>query len=208
MSAAVARAKARYFRHRWTIVCVLCGLVLTELSARAEPAQYEIDPDHLTVSFLVEHLGYAKVLGLFREASGSYRFDEQTGVVSDVLIVVDTDSVFTDHERRDQHLRSRDFLHTRRFPAMTFTAATARRTGERTFEVEGSLKLLGVTRPLVLSASWNKSAAYPIGAGQYVMGVSARGSLQRSDYGMNYGVANGWVGDTVEIVLEFEARRR
>ena len=84
--------------------------MIATFAARAEPSRYEIDPDHLTVSFLVEHLGYAKVLGLFREASGSYRFDEQTGELSDVLIVVDTDSVFTDQERRDAHLRSGDFV--------------------------------------------------------------------------------------------------
>ena len=97
--------------------------------------------------FLVEHLGYAKVLGLFREASGSYRFDEQTGELSDVLIVADTDSVFTDQERRDAHVRSGDFLNTNRFPTMTFSATTAQRTGEKTFEVEGRLELLGVTHP-------------------------------------------------------------
>lgn len=207
MCGAIARVAAyQLLRQRWTIV--LCGAMIAALAARAEPSRYEIDPDHLTVGFLVKHLGYAKVLGLFREASGSYRFDEQTGELSDVLIVVHTDSVFTDQERRDAHLRSGDFLNTNRFPTMTFSATTAQRTGEKTFEVEGSLELLGVTRPLILSVSWNKSAEYPIDDEQYVMGVSARGSLQRSSYGMNYGVENGWVGDTAEIMIEFEARRR
>jgi polyisoprenoid-binding protein YceI len=156
----------------------------------------------------VEHIGYAKVLGFFREGGGSYRFDEQTGALSDVVIEVETESVFTSHDRRDQHLRSADFLDTRRFPTMTFTTTSARRTGEQTFEVEGSLEMLGVSGPLTLSASWNKSAEYPIGDRQYVMGVSARGTLQRSDFGMTYGVENGWVGDTVEIIIEFEACRR
>ena len=175
--------------------------------AQAEPAQYEIDPEHLTVGFLVEHLGYAKVLGLFRKVSGSYRFDEQTGELTDVRIVVDTDSVFTNQDPRDSHLRSKDFLNERRFPAMSFTAAQGQRTGKDTYDVAGSLELLGVTRPLTLQATWNKSGEYPIGRKHYVMGVSARGSLRRSDFGMNYGVENGWVGDTVEIIIEFEARR-
>ena len=47
--------------------------------ARAEPARYELDPDHITVAFLVDHLGYAKVLGMFRAARGSYSFDEASG---------------------------------------------------------------------------------------------------------------------------------
>jgi polyisoprenoid-binding protein YceI len=61
---------------------------------------------------------------------------------------------------------------------------------------------------LTLSATWNKSETYPIGGAAYVMGVSARGSLRRSAFGMNYAVENGWVGDDVEIIVEFEARRR
>ena len=193
---------------RLTLLCALCGVTIAPTSVRAEPAEYEIDPEHLTVGFLVEHIGYARVLGFFREGGGSYQFDEQTGTLSDVVIEVETDSVFTNHDRRDGHLRSADFLDTRRFATMTFTAMSARRTGEKTFEVEGSLELLGVFQPLTLSASWNKSADYPIGDRQYVMGVSARGRLQRSAYGMTYAVENGWVGDTVEIIIEFEARRR
>lgn len=195
-------------RRRLALLCVLCGVMIAPASVRAEPAEYEIDPEHLTVGFLVEHVGYARVLGFFREGGGSYRFDEQTGALSDVVIEVETDSVFTNHDRRDGHLRSADFLDTRRFPTMTFTATSARRTGEKTFEVEGNLELLGISRPLTLSASWNKSADYPFGDRQYVMGVSARGSLERSAYGMTYGVENAWVGDTVEIIVEFEARRR
>jgi len=195
-------------RYGWAAGLLLCATSFMTSAAVAQPAEYQIDPDHLTVSFLVEHLGYAKVLGLFRNVSGSYRFDEQTGELSDVEIVVETDSVFTNQDRRDSHLRSKDFLDKRRFPEMTFNAEKGERTGETTFDVPGSLQLLGVTRPLTLQATWNKSGEYPIDKKQYVMGVSARGSLRRSDFGMNYGVENRWVGDTVEIMIEFEARRR
>ena len=90
---------------------------------------------------------------------------------------------------------------------MTFTAFGARRTGERTFAVTGELELLGTRRPLVLEATLNKTAPYPIGARAEVMGVSLRGTLQRSEFGMTYGVADDLVGDEVEIVIELEARR-
>ena len=91
---------------------------------------------------------------------------------------------------------------------MTFTADGARQTGERTFVVTGELTLLGTTRPLTLEATVNKRAPYPIGDRAEVMGVSARGALKRSEFGMTYGVADNLVGDDVEIVIEFEARRR
>jgi polyisoprenoid-binding protein YceI len=89
---------------------------------------------------------------------------------------------------------------------MTFTASSAQRSGERTFTVTGELTLLGRTRPLTLAATLNKLAPYPIGNRAEVVGVSARGSLKRSEFGMTYGVADNLVGDEVEIIIEIEAR--
>lgn len=181
--------------------------------ARAQSRRYEIDPDHLSIGFLVDHLGYAKVLGHFRSARGSYGFDEARASLTEVRIEVDTASVSTNHRQRDEHLKGADFLNSAEFPRMVFTAATARRTGDRTFEIPGQLELLGRPLPLTLQATWNKSAEAPIGGSlfggkPYVMGVSARGSFKRSSYGMRYGVDNGWVGDEVSLIIEFEAVRR
>lgn len=179
----------------------------------ADPARYTIDPEHLSIGFLVDHIGYARTLGLFRKAEGSFSFDEQTGELTELEVKVDTASVFTNHKKRDEHLRSADFFNSKEFPEMVFTARSARRTGDRTFEIAGQLELLGKTQPLTLEAIWNKSGEYPFGGGllggnPYVMGVSARGRLMRSAYGMSYAVDNGWVGDEVELIIEFEARRR
>jgi polyisoprenoid-binding protein YceI len=185
----------------------LLALAAIDGRANAEPARYELDSEHLTIAFFVEHIGYAKVLGQFLTASGGFTFDDATGALSDVRVMVETDSIATHHDARDEHLKSRDFLDSGSNSTMTFTALGARRTGERTFVVSGELELKGTRRPLVLEATWNKTAPYPIGARAEVMGVSLRGSLQRSEFGMTYGVANGLVGDEVEIVVELEARR-
>ena len=189
----------------------LCAHLLAAAPAHAQAARYELDPDHITVAFLVDHIGYAKVLGMFRSARGSYRFDEATATLSDVRIEVETASVFSNQRKRDDHLKGPDFLNSGEFPRMVFTAASAKRTGERTFEVAGQLELLGKSQPLTLQATWNKSAESPMGGPlrkPYVMGVSARGSFKRSAYGMNYAVANGWVGDEVPLIIEFEAVRQ
>jgi polyisoprenoid-binding protein YceI len=184
----------------------LCAL---SAAAHAQPARYQIDPEHLSVGFLVDHLGYAKVLGMFQKASGAYAFDEKTGALSDVRLVVDADSVYTNHRKRDNHLKSPDFLNAGEFREIVFTSATAKRSGERTFAVEGQLQMLGKTQPLTLNVTWNKSGKYELpGTDAYAMGVSARGSFKRSAFGMSYGLANGWVGDTVDLIVEFEAKRK
>lgn len=190
----------------------LCA-TLSGASAWADAKRYEINPEHLSIGFLVEHIGYSKVLGMFRKASGSYLFDETSGELSDVTVVVETESVFTNHRKRDEHLRSADFLNSAEFPQMIFRASRAIPGEERHYRIDGELELLGESNPLTLEAEWNKSAEYPFGGGllggkPYVMGVSARGSFERSSYGMSYSIDNGWVGDEVELIIEFEAERQ
>jgi polyisoprenoid-binding protein YceI len=191
----------------------VCLALSFNIPSRAEPHKYVVDPDHLSIGFLVTHIGYAKTLGMFREARGEFTFDEVTGTLSNVRITVDTDSVFTNHEKRDKHLRGEDFLHTVRFPQMIFTAETAQSVGEQTFRVTGELTLHGKTNPLTLDVTWNKSAAYPFRVGlfkgkTYVLGASARGVLTRSDSGMTSAVDNGWVSVEVDLIIEFEAQRQ
>lgn len=185
-------------------------LLSTAPAARAEAARYALDPEHLSIAFLVDHIGYAKVIGQFGKASGSYHFDEASVTLTDLKIEIETESVNTHHRKRDDHLRGADFLDVRKHPKMIFTAAGAERQGDRDFVINGELELLGRRQPVTLTARWNKSATYEIGGltRPYVMGVSARGSFRRSGFGMTYGVDNGWVGDEVQLLIEFEARRQ
>lgn len=181
------------------------------LPAAAEPARYEIDTEHMSLGFLVSHIGYHKVLGMFRAGKGSYSYDEKSGALTDIRIEVETASVYTNHRKRDEHIKGPDFLNSGEFPRMVFTATRGTRTGEKTFAVDGQLELLGRALPLRLQATMNKLADYELGgffSKPYVMGVSARASFKRSAYGMSYGLDNNWVGDEIELLIEFEARRR
>lgn len=182
-------------------------LALSASTVVAAPQRYTLDPEHTTVAFLVEHVGYAKTLGHFQEVSGSFTYDDETQQVSDVSITAKTDSVQTNHKARDKHLRSKDFLNVKQHPQMTFTADGTQLQSDGSAELAGSLQLLAETRPLVLSVSLNKAEKYPFGHKRFTLGVSARGALQRSDYGMDYGVANALVGDTVELIIEIEANQ-
>lgn len=184
-------------------------LILASLPAQAAFESYELDPEHATVAFLIEHVGYARTLGTFTTVSGRFEFDEDSGTLRGLRVEVPTASVSTHLEKRDEHVRSDDFLDVEAHPTMTFTAngeTTLADDGRAT--IDGELTLLGETRPLTLEATLNKSADYPFGHKRYTLGVSATGSLQRSDYGMDYGVANALVGDEVELIIEIEANRR
>jgi len=184
---------------------LLAGVVAP---AEAEPRDYEIDPEHVAVGFLVHHLGLADTLGMFREVSGSFTYDHEAKKLSDVKIVIQTDSVFTNHEERDEHLRGPDFLNVKEYPTMTFTAEEAERTGEDTGKLHGELTLLGETEPLTLDVTYEGGRKYPFGDGHYAIGISARGTVKRSDHGMTYAVEDDLVGDEVDLIIEFEAIRQ
>lgn len=196
---------------RLLLICALSAGAVLARPAAAEAQRYDIDPEHVTVAFLVDHIGYAKTLGQFRKVTGGFAFDETTGKLGDLRVVIDTASVDTGHEARDGHLRGKDFLDVARFPRMTFTATSMQRRDAGRFTLTGELELLGRRRPVTLEATLNKSERYPIGPPMmkpWVIGVSARGRIKRSEFGMNYGVANGLVGDDVELIIELEARRK
>ena len=192
---------------KYAILAAGLALAFPVSVAQAEPARYELDPEHVAIAFLVDHIGYAKTLGKFLEVEGSFLFDETVPSVSELEVAIAADSVFTAHERRDDHVRSNDFLAADDHPEITFVMTGAEPSGPRTGQVLGDLTIRGVTRPVSLDVTWNKSGSYPFN-NNYVTGISARTTIKRSDFGMTYAVENGLVGDEVEIIIEAEAIRQ
>jgi len=185
-------------------------LLLFSSTIVANENNYVIDDSHFSIGFLVEHAGYAKTLGLFKQIEGKYTYDQSLNLVKDLVMTINTDSVFTNHDKRDAHLRSPDFLDVEKFPIMTFIVDEYD-LSKTPGKLKGKFTLLGVTKDIVLDFNINKVAEYPFRVGlskPIVMGVSARASLNRSDYGMSYGVDKNLVGDEIELIIEFEARQQ
>jgi polyisoprenoid-binding protein YceI len=184
-------------------------LILLPLTVWSSEEEYIIDKSHFSIGFLVEHVGYAKTLGMFRDIDGSYIHDVKNKKINDINIVINTDSVFTNDEKRDEHLKSPDFLHVDKYPEMVFKATDIKINNDETI-INGNLTLLGITRPLVLTGRINKIGKYPFGGiiKPYVMGISAKGTIKRSDHAMMYAIKDNLVGDEIELIIEFEARRQ
>jgi polyisoprenoid-binding protein YceI len=195
-----------------TALAMIAGLTLSGL-AGAAPRTWVIDPEHFSISFSIDHAGYAEVIGLFREAGGRFVYDPETQALKSGRVTVQAKSVFTDHEKRDDHVRNADFLDASDHPEITFVADEYESTGENRGRLHGELTLLGKTRPVTLDVRINKMAEYPFGGGvlsdpPFVMGVSASTTLRRSEWGMTYGLDGNLVGDRVDLRFEFEARRQ
>lgn len=191
------------------IRCTLTALALGFSSASfAEPAEFRIDEEHFSIGFLVGHVGYADTLGQFLEAEGSFVYDESANELNEGEVIIQADSVFTNHEERDEHLRNDDFLDTDQHETIRFEATQWRPESDGKGTLTGDLTLLGETHPVELDVTLNKSGEYPFGHGKHTLGISARTTIDRSEWGMAYAVENGLVDDEVELIFEFEAIRQ
>ena len=168
-------------------------LALLAQPAVAEPHRYELDPARTTVAFMVGHVGYADTLGIFGGVEGGFTYDMDTRTLSSLEVRVGTDSVDTFHDARDDHVRSADFLDVGAHPAMTFAAAGGEPSPATAGTVAGELTLLGQTRPPTLDVTLDEAEPYPFGHGRFTLGITAHGTVERSAFGMEYGVGTtGW----------------
>ncbi len=180
------------------LTTAILALATTQAQAAAEPGRYRIDPAHTSILFTVGHLNTSRLVGRFNRFEGEFVLQPGQGRID---IRIDTDSVDTNHKKRDKHLRSPDFFNARQFPQMHFVSHQVRfdQNGEPV-AAEGSLSLHGQKRPVSLKIS-------PVGAGKdpwggYRAGYTATTTIKRSDFGMNYML--GGIGDEVVITLEVE----
>lgn len=195
---------------RTTILSLVLAACLTAAAGAPGRAadRFVIDPQHSNIVFLVNHLGYSRMVGQFQEFSGEFNFDHGAPANGSVAVAIQTASVDTDHEKRDEHLRSPDFFNAAEFPEMTFESTALEKTGDNTGRISGDLTLLGVTKPVTLDVTFNKVAPHPLPqyGGVMVAGFSARGTLERSAFGMKTFIPA--VGDEIELLIEIEGHKQ
>ncbi len=175
---------------------------ITAFGAQAQtPGRYEFDKSHTHIIFMVEHLGYSWTIGRFRDFDGYFTFDEKDPAKSEVRVTLKPASVDTSVPALDKELLGEKFFNVAKFPTMEFKSTGIAVTGAKTGSVAGDFTMLGVTRPVKLDVTYNKSGVHPY-TSDYVSGFSIRTQLKRSDFGMNAYLPD--VGDQVNAIIEVE----
>ena len=193
-----------YLKSLLTASALTAAMITAPLS-QAAPVGYDIDMSHTNVLFDVNHLGLSTMIGRFGDVAGTLMFDEDNIENSTVSVTVQTASINTFHEKRDDHLRSPDFFNTLEFPEMTFNSTSVTKLDANTAQLKGELTLLGVTKPVTLDLTVNKVGPHPFNKKQ-VAGFTAIGTIKRSDFGMKYGAP--MIGDDIALRLELEGIRQ
>lgn len=175
--------------------------------ASVETQTFSIDPAHSQVGFAVRHLGFSKVRGAFEKFEGNIRFDPDDIGSLEVEVAILADSVTTNDEKRDEHLRSEDFFDVEEYPDITFKSTGVKAVTERQFVLVGEFTLHGVTREIELTGEFLGESKDPWGGTR--VGFEAGTTINRNDFDLNWNVAleaGGWlVGEDVELMLEIQA---
>jgi len=195
----------RHFLTRILLVTA-SSLFTGALHVQAATERYTVDLDHSIVGFGVAHMVVSKTTGRFTDYSGFIEMDPETKTVKTIEAVIKTASVNTQHEKRDAHLKNSDFFNVEKFPAMTWKMTAYEKRGE-VYVAKGPLTLLGVTKDIVLTGTFNGLVPKDPW-GNTRAGFTASGTINRQDFGMKWSktLDNGGlvVGDEVTIMLEIE----
>jgi polyisoprenoid-binding protein YceI len=187
-----------------TMLLLVSGLLGAALPAAA--ADFQLDPAHSSIQFQVRHLGISKVRGEFGDFDASFSYDPQDPASWRAEATIQANSIDTKNEKRDNHLRSPDFLNAAEYPAITFKSTGVEMTGENQGRLMGDLTIRGVTRPVVLDLEMSGTIVDPWGNTR--AGFSASGTIDRQEFGLTWNKAletgGVLVGNDVGIAIEIE----
>jgi polyisoprenoid-binding protein YceI len=182
---------------RYLLLALSLALPVTALAET-----YTIDPNHTSIYFAINHLGFSTVYGRFDTFSGKINIDWQKGTGT-AEVTVDPASVDTNVKKRDDHLRSPDFLNAVEFPQITFRSNAVRvGAGGTSGTAEGQVTINGVTRPVTLEVSHIHCGTNPLNHKE-TCGFDATTTLKRSEFGVKYGLPA--LGDEVRMMFGVEA---
>ena len=184
------------------LICVIFGAMAS--AAFAAPVKYNVDPDHTFPSFEADHFGGMSVWrGKFDQNSGTVVLDReaQSGTVD---IKIDMSSFDSGFEKLNTHVKGSDpgMFDVAKFPTATYKGKLAKFKDGAPTEVQGELTLHGVTKPLTLTIRSFKCMTHPMKKKEFC-GADAAGTINRDDFGINFGKAFGFKMD-VKLAIQVE----
>jgi polyisoprenoid-binding protein YceI len=189
------------------IIVSISTIIALALPTFAFATTWTIDPDHSNVGFKVRHLMVSNVKGSFEKHTGVVEINDKDITKSKVEVSIDTSSINTNVQKRDEHLRSADFFDVAKYPAMTFVSKKVTKAGKDKLKVTGDLTLHGITRQVVLDVEGpSKESKDPWG--NIRKGATATTKINRKDFGLvwNAALETGGVavGEEITITMEIE----
>jgi polyisoprenoid-binding protein YceI len=187
------------------MTALLFAAVVAAPTARAADV-YDLDQSHFSIVFSVSHMKMSYTYGMFRQANARVTLDHENPSATQFQMAINAESIDTNNDGRDKHLKGPDFFDAATYPAITFKSTTVVLGNEPNrivYQVTGNLTMHGVTRQVTLPIELLGEGPGPGGQGQHA-GFLTQTELKRSDFGMTKFLENETVGDPIGITVSFE----
>ncbi|MBN8720965.1 Polyisoprenoid-binding protein YceI [Hydrobacter penzbergensis] len=167
---------------------------------------YKIDPAHSEIAFKVKHMMIATVSGNFTQFDATLQTEAPDFNNATISFEADVNSINTNNEQRDGHLKSEDFFAAEKFPKLTFVSKSFTKEDEEEYKLVGDLTIRGVTKTVELAVEYGGTMTDPYG--QIKAGFDISGKINRKEFGLSWGVvteAGGVVvSDDVKLHLSIQ----
>ncbi|TCZ69652.1 YceI family protein [Flaviaesturariibacter aridisoli] len=184
----------------------VAAALLLSTSGLFAQSTWNVDPVHSNVRFTVSHLVISEVEGSFKKFNGSLQSAKPDFTDAKINFSVDVNSINTDNEGRDKHLKGDDFFNAAQYPAMNFTGTSFRKVSGNQYELKGNLSIRNVTKPVVFKVTYGGTVKDPWG--NIKAGFKASGTINRFDYGLKWNslteAGGAVVGNEIAIDLRLE----
>lgn len=182
----------------FTIVAVMA----LSFGFKTKESVWSLDKNHAKLGFTVTHMMISDVEGWFKtfDAKVTSSNDDFSDAVAEMT--ADVNSINTDNEMRDKHLKSPDFFDAAKYPVISFKSKTFKKVDEMNYLVTGDLTMHGITKMVELNALC-KTGTNP-STKQTVAGFKITGKIKRSDFGIGTSMASGVISDEVSVVANAE----
>ena len=187
---------------KFSNMAALLALLWTALPLSAELRRYRLDPVHTRVVFLIEHAGFSKSIGQALRPTGKLWWDLQAPERGKVEVEIDATKIDFGDPGWNKAMQGKRYFNSAVFKNISFKSTAVRPSASGQGQFDALITILGVQRKVTLDYTLNKSGNHPM-LPRAMLGFSARGTLKRSDFGMDY--ASDMIGDTVELWIEVEA---
>jgi polyisoprenoid-binding protein YceI len=184
------------------IASVLIALLLTAAPSFAQT--WQIDTAHSRAQFTVRHLMISNIRGDFGAVKGTVEYDGKDVTKAKVNATIDVSSISTRVDKRDEHLKTDDFLDAANHPTMTFVSRSITPAAGGKYNMTGDLTIRGITRPVTFELT---APSGPITTrGQTKIGAAASGRINRKDFGVKYHevMDNGGLGVADEVFIQLD----
>ncbi|SLJ85699.1 YceI family protein [Psychrobacter sp. DAB_AL43B] len=178
---------------------MISALTAATLASAALPVQWQLDDSHTRVGFSVNHLGFSTTMGHFNDVKGAVNYDIKAPNKASMDFSIATDSIDTNWDARDAHLKKDEFFNVAKYPTMTFKSTNVTFKNPQQAKVTGDFTMLGQTKPLTLDVTLNKIANSPL-TKEPVIGFRATGIIDRAAYGMTAFAS----GITTEVPIQID----